>query len=49
MGLAEGVDGLDTGGAMRRLHLVQPVEKRQDLVGFDPRLADLAGDVVSLV
>ena len=49
MGLAEGVDGLDAGGAMRGLHLVQPIEKRQDLVGLDPRLADLAGDVVPLV
>jgi len=34
---------------MRGLHLVQPIEKRQDLVGLDPRLADLAVDDVPLV
>ena len=49
MRLPEGIDSLDAGGAVLGLHLIQPVEQRQDLVGLDPLLADLAGDVVTQV
>jgi len=47
--LAEHVDGPDARGAVLRLDLVEPVEKRQHLVRRDPFLGDLAGDVVPKV
>ena len=47
--LPEGIDGLDAGRAVLGLHLVQPIKQRSDLVSVDPRLANLAGDVVPQV